>query len=302
MNTDDFFASVNDLFKAKESNKRSFNEEKLDLKVGNRYLVRFLPYVKEGKAGYNKTTFPYQMYCWRGIEDGRWHYVQSPKTWGERCPISDFYFRLKDSPSQATQDKLKKLSYKRGTYYNVLVVDDPVNPENNGKVKVLNAGVQIDTIIKNATNSDPSVAEEYAEEFGVESMQKAMFDLSPNGLNFCIDVQPQGDFSNYKASRFVRKNRDLHLSKEEMDDIYMKCYDLSTMDKRYSPEEAADIFTKTFVGASSSNGSKENVQRKPEAVSMVRETTDVHSSEPEVVDSVDEIESLEDIDDYLNDL
>lgn len=302
MNTDDFFASVGDLFKAKETTKRSFNEEKLELKVGNRYLVRFLPYIKEGKSGYNKTTFPYQMYCWRGIADGRWHYVQSPKTWGERCPISAFYFNAKDSQSASTIEKLKKLSYKRGTYYNVLVVDDPVNPENNGKVKVLNAGVQIDTIIKNATNPDPSVADEYAEEFGIESMQKAMFDLSSNGLNFCIDVQPQGDFSNYKASRFVRKNRDLHLSKDEMDDIYNKCYDLSTMDKRYTPEEAADIFAKTFLGTNKGLTEVTNTSEATAPVPAYSRPEVTSAPAKDTSDDIDEIDSLEDIDDYLNDL
>lgn len=300
MNTDDFFASASELFNPKKTEKRVFGEEKLELKVGNRYLVRFLPYLKEGKAGYSKTTFPYQMYCWRGITDNRWHYVQSPKTWGERCPISDFYFASKDNSSPTVQDKLKKLSYKRGTYYNVLVVDDPVNPENNGKVKVLNAGVQIDTIIKNAINPDPSVVEEFRDEFDVDSMAKAMFDLSPNGVNFCIDVQSQGDFSNYKASRFVRKNRDLKLSKEEMDEIYKKCYDLSTLDKRYTSDEAAAEFTTTFLGTTLKGQAKVPVEQtsphkvKPEAIQ--------HSEPVDTDDNIEEIENLDDLEDYLNDL
>lgn len=300
MNTDDFFASASELFSPKKTEKRTFGEEKLELKVGNRYLVRFLPYLKEGKAGYNKTTFPYQMYCWKGVTDNRWHYVQSPKTWGDRCPISDFYFSSKDNPSPAVQEKLKKLSYKRGTYYNVLVVDDPANPDNNGKVKVLNAGVQIDTIIKNALSTDPTVVEEFRDEFDVDNMTKAMFDLSPNGVNFCIDVQAQGDFSNYKASRFVRKNRDLKLSKEEMDEIYKKCYDLSTLDKRYSPDDAAAEFTATFLGTSVREKT-ETTHKTSVPVQRREEPTPV--SEPVAVDDeIEEIENLDDLEDYLNDL
>lgn len=295
MNTDDFFASVDNLF-AKKSEKRVYGEEKLELKPGNRYLVRFLPYLKEGKAGYDKTTFPYRMYCWRSIIDGRWTYVQSPSTWGERCPMSDFYFAMKDNPSEAVQNKLKNLSFKRGTYYNVLVVDDPVHPENNGKVKVLNAGVQIDNIINASLSSEPSVIEEYQDEFGISNMKHAMFDLSPNGINFCIDVQPQGSFPNYKASRFVRKNRDLHLSKAEIDTIYNSCYDLSTIDKRFSTEEAAETFTNTFVGTTQPIVT----ENKPTPVHRAPVHEPVRESAP--VSAVDEIESLEDIDSYLNDL
>lgn len=57
------------------------------------------------------------------------------------------------------KDVDKRLNYKESWYYNVYVVNDPVNPENNGKVKILQAGRQLQNIIEEACSDDPKKKE-----------------------------------------------------------------------------------------------------------------------------------------------
>lgn len=247
---DAFFANSGNIF-AEKPRKRAY-EDRLVLEPGNEYLVRLLPYLKEGKEGFNKTFFKFKQYAWQSIVDGRWVYVQSPATWGEPCPISRWYYDTINNPNasasaKAQAEKLSK-GYSRNTYYNVYVVDDPVNPANNGTVKILKAGAQIDNIIQEALSSDPKVMYKFQEEFDVENMRNAIFDLSPNGINLNIVVQKQGNFSNYKTSRFVRRNRNLGLSDAEQKAIYDKVVDLTTIDRRVSVDEAVERFSTTFLG------------------------------------------------------
>ena len=94
MNLNDFFQSSAELFAS--NTKKGLYTEKLSFKAGNEYLVRLLPYVKEGRAGYHKSIFHFFQYSWRSIKDGRWTYVLSPRTYGEACHITEYYFKVKN--------------------------------------------------------------------------------------------------------------------------------------------------------------------------------------------------------------
>lgn len=248
MNLNDFFQSSAELFAS--NTKKGLYTEKLSFKAGNEYLVRLLPYVKEGRAGYHKSIFHFFQYSWRSIKDGRWTYVLSPRTYGEACPITEYYFKVKNSGNEALfKDVDKRLNYKESWYYNVYVVNDPVNPENNGKVKILQAGRQLQNIIEEACSDDPKKKEKFVEEFDVEDMRKAIFDLSADGINLNINAEPQGDFTSYKSSTFVRRKRDLGLSEADIDTILQQAHDLTTIERNMEVSELEKLFMTTFLGA-----------------------------------------------------
>lgn len=295
MNINDFFKVSPELF-SKPQREEGIYREKLVLKAGNEYVVRLLPYLKEGKEeAIKKSIFPFWNYAWQSIVDGRWQYVLSPKTWGERCPITEFYFKAKNSKNEATLEKLKGLSYKEGCYYNVYVVDDPTNPANNGTVKILQAGKQLNSIIAEAASDEPKVKEKYLEELDIENMRQAMFDLSENGVNLCIDVQDQGGFSNYKSSRFIRRKRDLGLSQDEINEIYQQVFDLTSIDRQRSSEEVEELFCKTFLGLSDESSIKK-VER-PVVVQAPIINSDMTSSLN--VEPTSEAINIDDIESYL---
>lgn len=245
----EFFANSDELFKAKPRAKRVYDEI-FSFETGNKYLVRLLPYLKEGKEGFQKTSFAFQQYAWRSCRDGHWVYIESPRTYNKQCAISEWYFKAKDSNDPAIKDKVKKLSdnFRKYVYYNIYIVSDPAHPENNGKVKILRAGKQLDDIIKRALSTDAAAVEEFKDELGVDNMRRAVFDLSPDGINLCIDCQDQGGFPNYKSSRFVGRKRDLELTSKQIDEIHKSVFDLTTVNRKFEPDEAAKIFADTFLG------------------------------------------------------
>lgn len=103
-------------------------------KSGNTYLVKLLPY----KADLSKTFVQYDFHGWQSVEPGR-QYVTTgacPRTWGGKCAICDAGYAAYNRKDQFMGDMKSKLLLKRTTYLvNLYVIDDPVNPENNGTVK-----------------------------------------------------------------------------------------------------------------------------------------------------------------------
>ena len=74
---------------------------------------------------------------------GSWYIENSLTTIGKQDPVSEYNTKLwntgLDSDKDIARDQKRRLSH----YSNILVVDDPANPENNGKVFLFRYGVKI---------------------------------------------------------------------------------------------------------------------------------------------------------------
>ena len=196
-------------------------------KAGNTYLVRFLPNVKDA----SKTFFHYYHYGWNSIATGQYVDAVSPKTWGDADPIEIERVKLyRNKTDQRAIALAKCLNTKEKWLVNVLIVDDPDNPENNGTVKVFRYGQQIDKIVKAA------ISGEDAEEFG-----PAIFDLSENGCNLRIKVESTKEGSrsyvNYSSSRFLRPSAIPNMAPEKNKEVLEGIHDLESYFTRKSPAE-----------------------------------------------------------------
>lgn len=228
-------------------------KEKLRFEAGKEYVVRLVPFVKNGPGEYNKSLFHYIRYTWKDA-DNKWVQVISPRTWGERCPISDYSRKIKFNGTKEEQDELnKRLSYREGAYANVYVINDPTNPENNGKVKILDMGKKLFDIIKGALdgNLDKSWTEQartYSNDSSIEvNVGKKVYDLSKNGVNLIIRVKKnQFKLNSYDSSTFSLSNVDLGKTDAEINEIYQSCFDLSTIDKHYTFDELAKLFKESY--------------------------------------------------------
>lgn len=80
-------------------------------------------------------------------------------------------------------------------------------------------------------------------------MRKAIFDLSADGINLNINAEPQGDFTSYKSSTFVRRKRDLGLSEADIDTILQQVHDLTAIERNMEVSELEKLFMTTFLGA-----------------------------------------------------
>ena len=185
----------------------------LRTEAGNTYTVRILPNVKDP----NKTFLHYYSYGWNSFADGKLINVVSPTTWGQRDPIAEEGYRIRRSGTEEEKEKARALNRKENWLVNVYVVDDPVRPENNGQIKVLRFGRQLNKIIMDAIEGDD------AADFGAR-----IFDLSPNGCNFRIKVEKQGDFPTYVSSKFALPKAIAGLSEDSYDEVYNNVFDLES--------------------------------------------------------------------------
>lgn len=223
----------------------------------NSYIVRLLPYNKEGKEGIAKTFFYYEKYFWRD-NMGKINSVLSRRTFHEPCPINRYQSNIKNNGSAYEKEQMaKRLWWSRGWYCNVYVVNDPVNPENNGKVKVLSLNKTLWTIVENAMqgglDDEWSQMASDADPSGREirlNVGRMIFDLTDNGINLNIQVGRQGEWADYKQSRFTRQKAKLGFTEEQQKEILEQCQDVTTIEKEMTADEIYAKFKETYLNES----------------------------------------------------
>ena len=268
------FQSIKDALASSDSKGSATFNEIMQTKVGNTFTVRLLPFAKDP----SKTFFHYYNHGWNSFATGQYVQTLSPQTFGERDPIAEERFKVLRTGSEEDKEKMSAVRRLEKWLVNVYVIDDPVNPDNNGKVKILRYGKQLQKIITEAIEGED------AEEFGPR-----IFDLGSEGVNFKIKVEQQGDFPTYVSSRFTAAGK-VDLSEDQQKDIYDGVFDLTEVFTLKSYDDLKEMFNEHYYCKTEDT--------TPETTAPVPEST---PAEPEPVtvtnDSVEE-----DIDDLLKDL
>jgi hypothetical protein len=146
-------------------------------------LIRFLPNPKNPTKSILR-KFVY----WLEDEQGNGGYYDSPSTIGEKCPVQDLFFKLRNSDSALDQKLSEKLK-RRAVFYSIIqIMRDPQNPELEGSIKIFKYGWQI----------KKKIDEELNPEF---SEPTQIFDLF-EGKNFELIITKQAGFNNYDSSKF----------------------------------------------------------------------------------------------------
>jgi hypothetical protein len=247
----------------------------LKTEPGNTYTVRLLPNIKNPA----KTFLHYYNYGWNSLANGQFISVVSPATWDQRDPIAEERYRILRNGTEEEKKKATALTRRENWMVNVYVVNDPVNPDNNGQIKVLRFGRQLHKIIMDAING------EEAEEFGPK-----IFDLSPKGCSFRIKVERQGEYPTYVSSKFISPREIENLDESDIKETYSKIYDLESYVTARSYEEIKELLDVHY------HCKADEPEQDSEVVAPVQ-TKQQEKSEPvrekEVTELVDEsIESL----------
>lgn len=256
------------------SSGNSLYKEILKFKAGNTYVFRLLPNVKD----LSKTFYHFYNHGWNSFATGQYVSALSLQTIGQPDPIGRERYRLSKFGTEEEKEKVKSVKWTEQWYANVYVVDDPVNPENNGKVKIFRFGTKLNKKIMSAINGDD------ADEFGPR-----VFDLSPEGVNFKLKVEKQGEYISYDSSRFTSKV-DLNLTKEKQELIYDSIFDLESINTIKSEAELIDMWNVHFLGKSVSEPKSVEENSVSEVVS--KETTKVGSLDEDDVISDEMIEEI----------
>ena len=172
-----------------QSNKNKYQDDrlwKIEMdKTGNGYaVIRFLP-------ASNGEDMPWQRVWSHAFQDkGGWYIENSLTTLGNKDPVSEENTRLWNTGVESDKEIARKRKRKLSYYANVLVVSDPKNPQNEGRVALFKFGKKIFDKI-------------------TEAMQPAFEDETPinpfdfwKGANFKLKLRKVDGYWNYDKSEF----------------------------------------------------------------------------------------------------
>ena len=175
---------------------------------GNGYaVVRFLPAPEGESVPWAKVY----NHAFKG--PGGWLIDNCPTTNGDKCPICATNTKLWNSGHESDKDVARQRKRKLSYYSNIYVVNDPKNPDNNGKVFLFKYGKKIHDKILAAMQP------EFQDETPVN-----VFDLW-EGANFKIKIRTIGGYWNYDASEFAAPAA-LSNDDDELETIWKQEYSL----------------------------------------------------------------------------
>lgn len=185
-NFDIFSMSVDDLdINEKRSDGSDLYKPKPDQGSDGVYksLIRFLPNPNNPrKPIINKYVY------WLEDTEGNGFYADSPTTIGEKCPVQDAFFKLRNSDSAIDNEMSEKLKRKANYYALVQIIQDKQNPDLEGQIKVYKFGYKIKTKIDEELNPEFEEPTQVFDPF--------------NGKNFQLIISKKGGFPNYDNCKF----------------------------------------------------------------------------------------------------
>lgn len=244
-------------------------------------IVRFLP----GGGGKDEETYvEVYSHAFKG-SNGKWFIEKCPTTIGETCCVCEenrkYWAAGKESIVRGDDDnpgRKRKLNY----YSNVYVIDDPVNPENNGKVKIYKYGVKILDKIKQAIKPTSK-----------RKKRVEVFDLF-EGADFNIVINKKGKYWNYDDSEFLDPEPLLDGDEAKLEEIYNSLYDLTefTNPKTFKSSEELqgrlNIVNGSVSGSSTPKVDSELEEEIEEEISNVSNViSSIHSNDDEDDDDED---------------
>jgi hypothetical protein len=194
--------------------KKSYVDERLWKPVmdksGNGYaVIRFLP----APEGEDMPWAKVWNHAFQG-PTGQWYIENSLTTVGQNDPVSEYNSKLWNSGVESDKEIARKQKRKLQYYSNIYVVEDPANPQNEGKVFLYRYGKKIFDKI-------------------MEAMQPAFQDESPvnpfdfwEGANFKLKLRKVDGYWNYDKSEFADPSA-LFDNDEEIEALWKTEYSLA---------------------------------------------------------------------------
>jgi len=185
-----------------------FWRPELDKSGNGMAVIRFLP-APDGE------DLPWARTWNHGFQGpGGWYIENSLTTLSQKDPVSEHNSQLWNSGVEANKDIARKQKRRLTYMANVYVVSDPVNPQNEGQVRLYKFGKKIWDKVNDKMNP------EFADETPVNP-----FDLW-EGANFKIKIRKIDGFSNYDKSEFATPGP-LDEDETKMEDIWKTEYSLA---------------------------------------------------------------------------
>jgi len=209
-------SSIGDLTKKIEqlNKKDSYKDDRfwrpeLDKSSNGYAVIRFLP-AADGE------DLPWAKYYSHGFKGkGGWYIEKSLTTIGQKDPVSEMNTELWNSGTESDKDIARER--KRRLHYtsNILIVSDPANPQNEGKVFLYKYGKKIFDKIQEAMQP------EFEDEDPINP-----FDFW-KGANFKLKVRKVAGFINYDKSEFDSLSALFDGDDEKLEELWKSEYALT---------------------------------------------------------------------------
>lgn len=180
-------------------------------KAGNGYaVIRFLP-AAEGES------LPWVRYWDHGFKGptGRWYIENSLTSIGKDDPLSELNSKLWNTGIEENKQKVRERKRRLHYVANVLVISDPANPANDGKVKLFKFGKKIFDKILDVMQP------EFEDEKAVNP-----FDLW-EGADFKIKIRNVEGYRNYDKSEFAPVSALFNGDDKKLEEVYKQLVKLS---------------------------------------------------------------------------
>ena len=210
-NIDRLSSAMENLDKKKSSNGDDRQWKLTVDKAGTGHaIIRFLP-APEGE------DLPWVRIFDHGFQGpGGWYIEKSLTTLEQKDPCSEYNSTLWNNDTEAGKDQARKQKRRLGYHANILVVDDPANPENNGRVFLYRFGAKIFEKIKDAMSPEFSTDEAFDP-----------FNLW-NGANFKLRAKQVAGYRNYDSSEFAAVS-EVGADDTEREAVWGKEYSLQSL-------------------------------------------------------------------------
>lgn len=225
---------------AKETTRSNYNDERFwtptrDSAGNARAIIRILPSIRQGELPWAEQW----SYAIKG--PGGWYIETSRRTINQPDPMAEYIaerWRSAQTESDKAALRTAGLSKARHTYIaNILVVNDPEHPENNGQVRLWRFGQKIYEMITDKAKPDP-----FDETNG--GINVTDWDA---GCNFKLIVYTVDKFPRYDKSSFAEQSA--IGNDEQIVAIADKMYDLgefTSADKVKSYDELKSRVDRVF--------------------------------------------------------
>jgi len=253
--------------------------------AGNGYAeIRFLP----ATEGQELPWVRYFDHFFKG-PTGQWYVEKSLTTLGNNDPVSEYNSRLWNSGIDEDKEIARKQKRRLHHVSNIVVISDPANPQNEGKVFLYDYGKKIfDKIMDKMQPEFP----------GEEPINP--FDFW-NGANFQLKIRNVAGYRNYDKSEFKSPSALYEADETKLEATYNSMHEVTefTDPSSYKSYEELKARLETVLGQSTGAGATV----KNESLAQTAEAVSPKAAEPQVIQSAPEPEivaSTDDDDDTLS--
>jgi hypothetical protein len=253
--------------------------------AGNGYAeIRFLP----ATEGQELPWVRYFDHFFKG-PTGQWYVEKSLTTLGNNDPVSEYNSRLWNSGIDEDKEIARKQKRRLHHVSNIVVISDPANPQNEGKVFLYDYGKKIfDKIMDKMQPEFP----------GEEPINP--FDFW-NGANFQLKIRNVAGYRNYDKSEFKSPSALYEADETKLEAAYNSMHEVTefTDPSSYKSYEELKARLETVLGQSTGAGATV----KNESLAQTAEAVSPKAAEPQVIQSAPEPEivaSTDDDDDTLS--